>query len=226
MSNHAIRNAAGKTRVVDLGTKRGGALDVFREHGHEYFGEAAVGIQPGECLGVDRSAEYAEEVRAKGYGYLEGDVLEFFEQPVPVDFYLAFDFLEHMPDKATSQRALERMLQTAQTGVWLRMPSFELDLVHGEGRLRALGLRFAWTHWVGHPSHYLVDDAVSVIKECSYVKSYTVSPGRKITSTADPSLVPIDAPIDTVRYETSLGPKRSAAFDPPVYGQWEVRVRL
>jgi hypothetical protein len=51
---------------------------------------------------------------------------------------------------------------------------------------------------------------------------YKVKPGgTRIASTRDPHVVPVSAPVDTVRYSPGLGPRPDVAFDPPLVGQWE-----
>jgi hypothetical protein len=42
-----------------------------------------------------------------------------------------------------------------------------------------------------------------------------------------PSMVPLDAPLDTVGYDASVhGPKEQVRFDRPIYAQFDVFVRL
>jgi hypothetical protein len=102
------------------------------------------------------------------------------------------------------------------------MPSFEQD-ARGEGPLRELGLRFSWTDWKGHPTPYRLADAARVVESAgSLAREYKVKRGAAlIASTRDPRVVPVGAPVDTVRYSHGLGPKPDVAFDPPLVGQWE-----
>lgn len=208
--------------VVDLGTKKAGALEVFRKRGKMYFGLHSE-CHPGACLGVDSQDKYAEEVRGKGFKYQTVNVLEGFAWPL-ADFYLAFDFLEHMPSKEDSDNVLRTMLERSKRGVWLRLPSFEQDGT-GEKPLRDIGMRFAWTHWHGHPSHYLVSEALSVIEMIRPDATVKHKHLKMIHDTHHLNVVPIDAPQDTVKYEpTEHGPKPWHKLDPPLIGQHEIIV--
>lgn len=214
-----------KYDVVDLGTKKGGALDVFREAGPRYF-LAAGGVSVGGCLGVDANEAYAADVRRKGYRF---ETLRFPDDlgALPeASYYLAFDFLEHLNGVDESDRVLEVMLAKASRGVWLRMPSFEQDTLTGEGVLRKHGLRFAWTHWVGHKSPYRLEHALRVISGCGRFHRYDLRGNRKIAVSSDRAVVPVEAPIDTVNYSKALGPKPAIEFKPPVIGQWEVLIHF
>jgi hypothetical protein len=210
--------------VVDLGTKKAGALDVFCKHGKMYFGQEANCI-PGACLGVDRDEKYGDEVRKRGYKFQAANVLDpDFDWPSS-DFYLAFDFLEHMPSKADSDAILHTMVNFARRGLWVRIPSFEQDKT-GEQLLRGLGMRFAWTDWHGHPSHYLVSDVMTVISKLVPEANVRHKKLKLVRDTKDPAVVPIDAPTDTVKYDPSLGPKPFARFETPLIGQHEFIVQI
>jgi hypothetical protein len=200
--------------VVDLGTKEAAALDVFRKRGNMYFGIEAE-CEPGDCLGVDRKEQYSEAVKKKGYKLKLGNILtEEFDWPTAA-VYLAFDFLEHLPSKEDSDNVLRTMLERSKRGVWLRMPSFEQDGT-GEKPLRDLGMRFAWTHWHGHPSHYLVSDAMRVIKLIRPKAKVKHKHNQLIHDTHHTSVVPIDAPLDTIKYDPmEHGPKPWHPLKPP-----------
>jgi len=222
-----------RTKVVDLGCKLGRALEEFRRAGPRYYGRAAEAVCPAECLGVDRQARYAALVRDRGYGFLGLDLTEpgALERLPRADFYLAWDFLEHLPDKGWSDAVLRAALARARIGVWLRMPSFQQDDDTGEGALRALGLRFTWTRWTGHRSGYLIEEALEAIglyrKEVNRpAVAVRAEPRGLIRSTEDPRVVPADAPVDTVRYEPGLGAKPLVDFDPPLVGQWDLVVTM
>ena len=219
--------------IVDMGTKLGRSITEFRKRGHTFFGDDARGIPPERCLGIDKKTQYMSDVQGQGYRFLGMDVTSTgaLENLPEADFYLAWDFLEHLPDKKWSGAVVWAMIHKARKGVWIKMPSFEPDEATGEGALRKLGLRFAWTHWHGHPSHYLVQDCVEAIqgyKQGTGRNSLAVKvrPGRRVRDTLDKQVVPIDAPIDTVEYKPSLGSRTVHKFDPPLVAQWDVIVTV
>lgn len=208
-------------KVVDLGCKLCGATTEFLSVGSQFFGRRAEGIRPSECLGLDLKAEYARPVRAQGYGFEAADVLADPSRVPEADFVLLWDFLEHLPTRRDADAVLALALDRAKVGVWARMPSFEADAA---AALAAHGLRFTWSRWTGHPTHYLVDDAVRVVRGHPKSWSYKVKPGVRIDHTSDTRVVPESAPVDTVHYDKKFGPKPLAYLDPPLVIQWEVIV--
>lgn len=225
METGATASGAG-LRVVDLGTKLGSALSEFRRRGGQLrFGETDVA--PSECLGVDRNDKYRGDVQRQGYRFLALDVTAAgaLESLPEADYYLAWDFLEHLPDHGWAEAVVAAMVRKARRGIWLRLPSFERDGINGEGVLKKHGLRFAWSRWHGHTCHLLVGDAVSYLYKHGYVRDpnkLDIHPSKFVYNTDDPAVVPLDAPVDTVKYHDALGPKPVITLKPPVVSQWEV----
>ncbi len=218
--------------VVDLGCKLGNALGEFRKRGGMFYGDRVYSIQPEACVGVDKQSRFRRDLEECGYTFLEMDVTEegALERLPEADFYLAWDFLEHLPDKDWAFRIIQAMLQRARCGVWIRMPSFEQDDNTGEGALKKLGLRFTWTNWHGHPTHLLVHDVVSAVNtfkaETHRAITLRVKPGKRIYSTSDVCVVPEDAPQDTTKYHEGLGFRPVQKFNPPLVGQWEAIITI
>lgn len=203
-------------KVVDIGTKQGGALDYFRENAGPLFGDTQ--IDPSRCLGVDREPSLKEEMLAKGYAFQRVDLTtEFFEYPT-ADYYLLFHVLEHLPTLAVSQHVLRKAFQACRRGMVLRLPSFEESDC---ARLRAAGLRFSWTRWTGHPTAFQMRHAFDVIPEA-------VIEWRGVGAfhdSLDERIVPVDAPIDTTSYWPDQGKKPLVQFEPPLIPEWELVVR-
>lgn len=223
--------------LVDLGTKHGDAITQFRQRaGRTVLSAKAVAqCKPHRCVGYERpeAAGYRERVEKQGYGFAIADLSD----PVQLellptaDIYLAWHFLEHLPDKEAAARVVHAALTRARRLAWFRLPSFEQDEDTGEGALRAIGLRFSWTHWRGHPTPWLVSDCVAAIKSWSTVNpdrlfDLTITPAAKIRHTHNVRVVPIDAPIDTNYYSPELGKKRAKAFTPGIVSEWEVIMRF
>ncbi len=222
-----------KIAVVDLGCKLGSALAEFRKRGHLYYGDQVHTIQAEECLGVDMQARFQRDLEEQGYWFLCLDVTrtDALAELPEADYYLAWDFLEHLPSKDWAARVIEHMLRHARRGVWIRMPSFEQDVVTGEGALAELGLRFAWTKWHGHLTPLLVTDVVNEINRYKAMAGQNaitlrIRDSKRVRSTADPCVVPADAPIDTVKHHADLGVKPVRSFNPPLVSQWEVVITI
>ena len=221
--------------VVDLGTKKGGAIREFLRKG-DVFTKSGIkaSCRPINCIGYEREEgeEYRKDVEARGYQFRIANLAteEGIAQLPKARVYLAWHFLEHVPNKDWSARLVKASLDRCQDLAWFRLPSFEQDKRNGEGVLRQHGMRFTWTHWRGHTSHWLVEDCVSAISdwgEANPDRDYTIfiKPADRIKSISSRRVVPIDAPIDTNQYDATMGKKPEVApFDPPVVAAWEVAV--
>lgn len=204
--------------VVDLGCKKGGALDVYRKAGPTLYKYPEA--SRGQCLGVDVKDQYQPELQKRRYKFQKANVLEDFTFP-RAEVYLAFDFLEHLPSIEAAQQVLHQMLESSNKGVWLRCPSFE-----DEPRLTDEGLRFTWTRWHGHRAHFKLEhvyESLALYRATSQVSlRHKIKFGEMISSSADKRIVPIDAPEDTTRYNPKLGKKPNIGFRPPLVGQYEI----
>lgn len=208
-------------KVVDLGCKKAGALDVYRKAGPKLYKLPIAKAH--ECLGVDVKDQYQRTVEKKGYEFFCGRIDKNFLWP-EADVYLAFDFLEHLPDIEMSQFVLDAMLTMAKKAVWLRLPSFETTS-EGEGRLSKLGLRFTWTRWKGHRSHFKLEHMNAVLDQFKGPKlRKKINKLERMRTTGDRRIVPIDAPEDTTKYHPKLGPKPNSTFNPALVGQYEVLI--
>jgi hypothetical protein len=211
--------------VVDLGTKKGGAIDAFRRLAASH--EIPI-PPPALCLGIDRKDQYWNDVTQKGYEFLVADIISSeFVWPA-ADYYLAWDFPEHLPRRECSKKVVLEMCRHATAGVWLRLPSFEQDSVTGEGAIKKHGLRFAWSHWRGHRSHLLIGDALDALndglKDVEW--SHRLDQRKLIHDSNHPDVIPIGARVNTIKYKPELGARPWVQFTPSVVGQWHMIVSI
>ena len=224
--------------IVDLGTKHGNALDEFRRKGDMYLKlpEFFNQIRPQQCVGYERpQMETARAiVTRKKYNFCVADLAteEAIAALPKAKIYLAWHFLEHVPNKDWSRKLVHQSRTNAQHLAWFRLPSFQHDTEAGEGVLQQHGMRFTWTTWTGHPSHWLVEDCTDAIKEWAKnfpARSYDliVKPYGWIKDMANNLVVPINAPKDAVKYEPKYGPKPlHIKFKQPIISEYEVIVRF
>jgi hypothetical protein len=117
------------------------------------------------------------------------------------------------------------MLGHAKHGVGLALPSFEQDET-GEGRLRKHGLRFNWTSWRGHPSHFKVCHAQEALDIFNGLYTIAIKPGREVKTSDHPNIVPDLDQEDLGNYDPEIhGPKPAVVFDPPIVGEWDVQIK-
>jgi len=224
--------------VVDLGTKHGNAIAEFLKKGNMYLGNDQLfkSFRKDRCVGYERpeAENYRSIVEKKKFRFRVADLAtdEAIAAMPAAHVYLAFHFLEHVPNKSWANKLVKASLTNAKSLAWFRLPSFEQDKDTGEGVLREHGMRFCWTHWTGHPTHWLVQDCVEAIEEWAKdnpEREYTlkVKPAELYKNIGNPRIVPISAPIDTNEYSESLGPKpKLPNFKPPVVSAWEVIVNF
>jgi len=219
-------------RVVDLGCGLGGHFTEFVKTGGLHFpDDREIGIiQPKDCLGVDKQSRFQGDVEGQGFNFMCMDVTEdqaLMELP-DADYYLVWDFLHHLPDQNWVAGIVQTAIHRARKGVWIRMLSFEDDMMTGEGRLKALGLRFAWSKWP--VTKTLMVDMLSIINEYKMQTSRNSvaakpKPGDRVRATGDPNVVPENAAATVKKYDlTAQGPKVEERFDPPLVAKWEIIV--
>jgi hypothetical protein len=221
LMGHAVA-AELRWRVVDLGAKAGKAATMFLKTGREHFGGTVSRILPRECLCIERNLHYEAEVKRRGHAFWCVDVEALATDEYPIaDYYVAWNFLEHLRSRDASKAVLARMLGAASCGVSLLLPSFEQ-----EPQLDRAGLAFVWTRWSGHPSHFLVEDVAEVVELTPGWVS-NVRRGGAVESSKSELLVPTlaDDIWDKQRYDPKMGLKPLVMFDPLVATRWYVDIR-
>lgn len=184
------------------------------------------------CFDKSDSVTYKNTINSRGYTSVNSDLSD--DQEISnlpkAKVYLAWHFLEHLPNKEVASKVVKQSLSNATSIAWFRLPSFEQDNL-GELPLREMGLRFTWTNWKGHPCHWLLSDCLESISDWAdnnKLKEYqlTVKCCDYIKSTSDSRVVPISAPVDTNKYSEEMGSKPIVSFKPPLVAAWDVIVRF
>ena len=146
-------------RYVDLGTKTGGALDCARKYGPKLGLPTA---RPGECVGVDRKADYEKALWKKRYQFNRVKLHDPDWHWPTADCYLAWNFLEHLDSIETAQEVLRWMIRKSQQCVWLLLPSFEPDT---RERLLERGFELPWYRQKGHRALVTKQHVLQVVAE-------------------------------------------------------------
>lgn len=213
--------------VVDLGTKQANALDAL--FSSKQTDVSTAGLARANCLGIDLQDKYKAVVENKGYQFQQADLsnTNIVSQLPKANGYLSWHFLEHLPSKEAANNIIAEILSKATDFVWFKLPSFEQSEINGEGVLRKLGLRFTWTHWRGHTCAWTLDDHLAALANYKERKFTTYSkPSGLIRTTDSPLVVPIDSPIDTLKYSKSLGAKPSVSFEDPIISEWTCIIKF
>jgi len=197
--------------LVDLGSKRCGAIDAFVKHRQALFGGDA-DMSREKILAVDMNPDYGKEATDRGFQFRAANIADpSFEWPVSM-YYSASHFLEHLPSIEASNVVLKKMMGSATHGIMLKMPCFEPEMLK---TLDDAGLRFTWTTWKCHRSAYTtrhVEDIVENDPDWRVVKKST---NLYLNDATHKTVVLKGAPRDASEYLESMGPKPQIRFTPP-----------
>jgi hypothetical protein len=200
---------AGKYAFIDAGCRSGGSI----RHCELRFG--------GPGLGLDLSEDGLAEAREAGYAAARCDLRTVDLPKGCVRYASMMDFLEHLPDERTAVGVLRKLGSASRDFLFIRHPSFD-DVEY----LKGFGLKLGWTDWTGHPNMWSTDDFRRVFEAAGW-SDYLIRPDMEIRDSSHPGIVPLDAPRDVYEYdEAAHGPKASVAFDRPLFGKFDIFVRL
>lgn len=202
MSPHysSLANLAG-IDFLDFGSGIGGSI----EYCEKRFG--------GIGLGVDIDQKKVAAAQNLGANVILGDITEIPGEKV-VSFVSMMDFLEHLPTEAFALEMIKKACDLASDFVFIAHPSFE-----DEQYLSSLGLKQYWQDWHNHPTHLLLSDIVSALRQ-NGVGNIELEFLDGALDSSHKTVLPISAPTDSLEYNSVLhGPKPSVAFDRPVYRQ-------
>lgn len=181
--------------------------------------------QPQEVLCIERQEKYRPSLEKLGFSTLFEDIFHVKDWP-RADVYVACNVLEHFNTVEHSMHVVRKMLEASDVGAWFILPSFQQDTQTGEGVLRKHGLRFNWTSWIGHPSHFCVGHVYEAIRHFDRSYSVRVTPSRTLVDNQHPNIVPDLWREDIGQYDPKEhGPKPLVKFDPPIVAEWSVEVR-
>jgi hypothetical protein len=204
------RLGEGEFSFIDGGCGIGGSMDYCQKT----FGR-------GIGIGFDSSFDKIERAKLAGHTACVADMKSISLPENCVSFVSFLDVLEHLPDIETTESILENMATLAHDFIFIRHPSFE-DIEY----LRGHGLKLTWTDWHGHPNMMSLADFDDVFHRLSW-SAPTVLGQKPIADSSHPSIVPENAPRDTIDYDPKLHrEKRSIKFDRAIYSQFDIFVRL
>ena len=171
---------------IDIGCSSGGSL----AWGARFLG--------GQGIGVDIDPAKVAKARAAGQEAVVADATRLLYPDNAFRFALFFDMLEHLPGADLALRCVREAYRVSRDFVLIRGPNFD-----GEAHLRAIGLKRYYTDWSGHTWHHRAGDFQSIIRRLEPVRSLVMA-HHQITESADPDLLPLDAPPNQARYNSEL----------------------
>lgn len=172
-------------------------------------------------IGFEISDTKIKKARAARHAIAHADVTKLDFPDNCVSFCTMLDFLEHLFTEEDACRILSAAGRMARDFLFIRHPSFE-DIEYLAGH----DLKIDWTDWRGHRNPLLLSDYDRIFRSLGW-SDYVVIHQKQIVDSRHPAIVPLTAPIDTVRYDADLhGPKPHVLFHKPVWTQFDIFVRL
>jgi hypothetical protein len=211
LSPEVLENlASGKYAFIDAGCGGGHSI-----------GHCAIrfGRTPG--LGLDWGEDEVRRAIERGFDAAWCDLRYEDLPPKCVEYSAMMDFLEHLPDEEAAVHILKNLARASRDFLFIRHPSFEdIDYLAG------LGLKIGWTDWSGHPNMMKVADFERVFASFGW-EDYVIVPHMLCTDSAPEAILPVTAPVDSRQHDDAkYGPKPIVRFDRPVYGKFDIFVRL
>jgi len=178
-------------------------------------------FERGRGLGLDWYGPDLDIARNSGLAVAQCNLATLELPRACVSFVSMVDFVEHLPDVAATRRLLETCGAAARDFLFIRHPSFdEMEYLHG------LGVKMTWTDWPCHTNMMRMVDFERLFAEMGWT-DYTIRPHLPLLDSMHPAMVPLCAPPDTQAYDAAAhGPKQAIAFERPIYGKFDLFVRL
>jgi SAM-dependent methyltransferase len=173
--------------------------------------ESAVRRFDANAVGLELNAAKVRTAQEQGLPVFQADILDLQPADFPSVRYVTMDnVLEHLPTLDAVETVLAKSCQLAADAVYVRHPSFE-----DEEYLAGLGLKQYWTDWPGaHTAHIRLHEFVAMANRAG-VYRVLISPVLRAVDSADPTLLPLDAPPGQRKLDRS----RHGAYDPDRHGE-------
>ncbi len=193
---------------IDFGAGTGASINWCKD---------AFGLSKG--LGIDKSNKKIENSNVK-----DMILADIFSLEIPekcVKFSSMIHFLEHLSNFHKVEKMIKRASLASCDFLFIQHPNFE-DIDY----LSRLNLKLSWTDWSGHPNMLHLKDFRYIFKKLN-LNNYTVIPREQIFDSSYKSIIPINAPCDTVFYDANLMEKKKyIIFNKPIWKHFDIFVSL
>ena len=194
---------------LDLGCGAGASLD---------YGGLRFDARRG--IGMDINAAKVASARARGDDAVVGDATDIGVDK-QVRFVLLMDFLEHLPDLETVQKAIAGAAAAATDFLFIFHPSFE-----NEAYLREQGLRLYWWEWDSHTCHIRISDYCRIFDRLG-LHRYKIRYVKRIADAGHPAVLRDDEPPNQTTFDPARHrPKPDLTFPEPLWRAQEIFVAL
>jgi len=182
---------------IDFGASKGGSIEFAKKH---FCKKSSKGV------GVDIDQNKIDEMKEKGYNAFYGDITKL-SLKEKVRFVIMAHFLEHIDGFENTKKCIRTAAKNSTDFFYIQQPYFDAD-----GYLFSKGLKFFWSHWIGHRNHMSTLEFYKILQEMQENKEisrYAIYVYNKIVSSADDKIQNISAPIDQHHYDKNIHPNKN-----------------
>lgn len=196
---------SGEIDFLDFGCSEGGSYEFALRRFNARRG-----------IGLDIDPKKVEKARARGAEAYVADATQVELPSKCVKFVVMSHFLEHLPESRLAAKCVKVAIAAASDFVLIRIPYYDANV-----QLLPLGFKLYSADWSGHPNlmtSYDIWRSVRAHLELDEV-SLAIFGRFRITDSADTSIVPLLAPVDTRKkdLESFSGKKEKVSFPFAMY---------
>jgi hypothetical protein len=179
---------------IDLGCGIGGSIEWSK---YRFGGKSH--------LGIDNRIHECKIAQEKGHNVILGDVTsDAFELP-NAKYITMLHFLEHLKNEKEVENMIKKSIAAANEFIFIKGPFFDSTEF-----LKTLGFKITWTDWIGHPTAVTTNLLKSIMEK--FDLQYEIGYLMPVFDSTSHEIVPTSAPIDTIRYDDSMGKKEYVNF--------------
>lgn len=184
---------------VDFGCSNGGSLDYVAIA----FGGNGVGIDI-DFNKVLNAKKHVIESKTGNHQVVQGDITmlntENFKNTVR--YASCKHFLEHIDGFNVVENILQNAINISTDFIFIIQPFFDKNT-----ELFEKGFKLAYSHWTGHPNLLTSFDFFRLCESLP-IKDFIIFARTPIVDSNDDQIVPLDAPIDSLRYDENIHSKK------------------
>lgn len=133
-------------------------------------------------------------------------------------------FLEHLHSVKDARDFLYKGVNISRRFVHVRQPFFDAD-----GYLMSHELKLFWSDWRGHRNAMSALDAYKACRELltrGLLKSFAILGRGPIFTSDHDDVIPLSAPIDSLKYTPMMGIKSPLTFKNPIYQELVIDILI
>lgn len=186
---------------IDLGGKNGQM---------EKYAQDMFGAERG--LHFEIQSKYIPIMEEKGISCINADITNLVLPENCVDFTICTHTLEHLPSLKDVEYVVKESIKASKHFVYFTWPHFgSIEY------LKSLNLKQMYTDWDDHPTHLTFNDLNKILKDINVTHYNFAWP--LIQNPSDRTIIPYNAPRNSMFYNPSMGNKPTLNFTEKIYSE-------